>query len=231
MGLYKKLRRLSLNKMMNTKKFIIIGVIGLSTLTGCFGQNQSAQSDQAGVAVAANAKSIESDQAVELGQIADQEELEEQAVNEEAQEEVQVDDQKRIKELIALGELMGKKQTDVAALLGKAEKTKNLEDTNILLADYYTQTILKQNVTVEVVYNDDKGEVNYITMTCKQADNVDSFVEAFINELTAEFGESSIEKITNVRGTRRREWQGNGLTYVLSYLEDTVTLDMYLTDK
>lgn len=205
--------------------------MGLFALTGCFGQNQSVESDKVGVAVAANAKSLEGDQPVELDQSAHQNEVENQIVNEQTQEEVQVDNQKLIKELIGLGNLMGKKQADVIALLGKAEETKNLEDTNILLADYYTQTILEEAVKIEVVYNDDKGEVNFINMTCKQADDVNSFVEAFINELTEEFGESSIEKITNVRGTRRREWQGNGMTYVLSYLEDTVTLDMYLTDK
>lgn len=217
--------------MMKTKKFIAIGLISLFTLTGCFNQNQSVSSKQVDGAAAPAMTKIEEDKSVEAEKSADQPEVATKMAEEDTQKEAEVDDQKLIKELIALGELMGKKQADVAALMGKAEETKHLEDTDILLADYYTQTILKQTVKIEIVYNDDKGEVNFVNMTCKQADDVNSFVEAFAKELTAEFGESSIEKITNVRGTRRREWQGNGMTYVLSYLEDTVTLDMYLTDK
>ena len=139
--------------------------------------------------------------------------------------------QEAIKNIISLGDLIGKKQTDVINILGKAEESKNLEDTNILLADYYKQTVLEQIVKLEIVYNDDKGEVNFVGMTCVKTDDTEEFVEAFSAELTAQFGESSIEKITNKRGTRRRQWQNGMLTYVLSYVDDTVTFNIYPTDK
>ena len=135
-----------------------------------------------------------------------------------------------VKKIVGLGELVGKKQADVINVLGKAEESKTLEDTGILLADYYKQTILEQAVKIEIVYNDDKGEVNFVNMTCKQTDDVETFVEVLSAELTAQFGESSIEKITNVRGTKRRQWQDSVLTYVVSYVEETVTFDIYPTD-
>ncbi len=213
--------------MMNTKKFVALGLISMFTFTGCFNQNSPVDSKGVEpITSPAVTKSVE-EESVAVKEVEDKAEVEAETTTKEAE----VKNQTAIKDFIALGQLMGKKQADVIALMGKAEETKNLENTNILLADYYTQTILEQTVRIEIVYNDDKGEVNFINMTCKQTDDVEGFVEAFAKELTAEFGESSIEKITNVRGTKRRQWQDSTLTYVLSYVEDTVTLDMYLTDK
>ncbi len=217
--------------MMNTKKFIVVGLISMLALTGCFNQNAPAN----GEAVEPTTQAVETkslgEQEAEEAEVKAAAEVAEKEAEAKAVAEVVEKNQSAIKDLIALGKLIGKKQADVINLLGKAESTENLEDTNILLADYYKQTILDQAVKVEIVYNDNKGEVNFINMTCKQTDDVEAFVEAIAKELTAEFGESSIEKITNVRGTRRRQWQDSTLTYVLSYVEDTVTFDMYSTDK
>ncbi len=220
--------------MMNTKKFIVVGLISMLALTGCFNQNAPANSEAVEPTTqAVETKSLGEQEAKEAeeAEVKAAAEVAEKEAEAKAVAEVVEKNQSAIKDLIALGKLIGKKQADVINLLGKAESTENLEDTNILLADYYKQTILDQAVKVEIVYNDNKGEVNFINMTCKQTDDVEAFVEAIAKELTAEFGESSIEKITNVRGTRRRQWQDSTLTYVLSYVEDTVTFDMYSTDK
>ncbi|WP_193763567.1 hypothetical protein [Cellulosilyticum lentocellum] len=232
---------------MNTKKFIVVGLISMLALTGCFNQNAPANSEAVEPTTQAvetkslgeqEAKEAEEAEVKAAAEVAEKEaeakaaaEVAEKEAEAKAAAEVVEKNQSAIKDLIALGKLIGKKQADVINLLGKAESTENLEDTNILLADYYKQTILDQAVKVEIVYNDNKGEVNFINMTCKQTDDVEAFVEAIAKELTTEFGESSIEKITNVRGTRRRQWQDSTLTYVLSYVEDTVTFDMYSTDK
>ena len=220
--------------MMNTKKFIVVGLISMLALTGCFNQNAPANSEAVEPTTqAVETKSLGEQEAKEAeeAEVKAAAEVAEKEAEAKAVAEVVEKNQSAIKDLIALGKLIGKKQADVINLLGKAESTENLEDTNILLADYYKQTILDQAVKVEIVYNDNKGEVNFINMTCKQTDDVEAFVEAIAKELTTEFGESSIEKITNVRGTRRRQWQDSTLTYVLSYVEDTVTFDMYSTDK
>ncbi len=220
--------------MMNTKKFIVVGLISMLALTGCFNQNAPANSEAVEPTTqAVETKSLGEQEAKEAeeAEVKAAAEVAEKEAEAKAAAEVVEKNQSAIKDLIALGKLIGKKQADVINLLGKAESTENLEDTNILLADYYKQTILDQAVKVEIVYNDNKGEVNFINMTCKQTDDVEAFVEAIAKELTTEFGESSIEKITNVRGTRRRQWQDSTLTYVLSYVEDTVTFDMYSTDK
>lgn len=219
---------------MNTKKFIVVGLISMLALTGCFNQNAPANSEAVEPTTqAVETKSLGEQEAKEAeeAEVKAAAEVAEKEAEAKAAAEVVEKNQSAIKDLIALGKLIGKKQADVINLLGKAESTENLEDTNILLADYYKQTILDQAVKVEIVYNDNKGEVNFINMTCKQTDDVEAFVEAIAKELTTEFGESSIEKITNVRGTRRRQWQDSTLTYVLSYVEDTVTFDMYSTDK
>lgn len=220
--------------MMNTKKFIVVGLISMLALTGCFNQNAPANSEAVEPTTqAVETKSLGEQEAKEAeeAEVKAAAEVAEKEAEAKAAAEVVEKNQSAIKDLIALGKLIGKKQADVINLLGKAESTENLEDTNILLADYYKQTILDQAVKVEIVYNDNKGEVNFINMTCKQTDDVEAFVEAIAKELTTEFGESSIEKITNVRGTRKRQWQDSTLTYVLSYVEDTVTFDMYSTDK
>lgn len=220
--------------MMNTKKFIVVGLISMLALTGCFNQKAPANSEAVEPTTqAVETKSLGEQEAKEAeeAEVKAAAEVAEKEAEAKAAAEVVEKNQSAIKDLIALGKLIGKKQADVINLLGKAESTENLEDTNILLADYYKQTILDQAVKVEIVYNDNKGEVNFINMTCKQTDDVEAFVEAIAKELTTEFGESSIEKITNVRGTRRRQWQDSTLTYVLSYVEDTVTFDMYSTDK
>lgn len=203
--------------------------MGMLILTGCAKQQVPASSEQATSTIAPTTtpttvptETPVDDKQTETLETKDTEtkQLDEKQKNQEA-----------IKNIISLGELIGKKQTDVSSRLGKAEESKNLEDTNILLADYYKQTVLEQVVKLEIVYNDDKGEVNFVGMTCVKTDHTQEFVEAFSAELTAQFGESSIEKITNKRGTRRRQWQNGTLTYVLSYVDDTVMFNIYPTDK
>lgn len=217
--------------MMNTKKFITIGLMSMLILTGCANQQVSTSSELIASTTTPTTLPTETP-TVNEPPIADKEAealVAKEAESKEPDEKQK--DQEAIKNIISLGDLIGKKQTDVINILGKADESKNLEDTDILLADYYKQTVLEQVVKLEIVYNDDKGEVNFVGMTCVKTDHTEEFVEAFSAELTAQFGESSIEKITNIRGTRRRQWQNGMLTYVLSYVDDTVMFNIYPTDQ
>jgi len=63
------------------------------------------------------------------------------------------------------------------------------------------------------------------------ADDIEASKEAFINALTALYGESTIERYMNVKGKQRRDWNDGTLTYDLKYYEDNLALDIYPMDK
>ena len=141
--------------MMNIKKFIAIGLISILTLTGCF--NQQGQEENTSVTPTTASAEVQSTQEQEIA-TKEAEAKAEAIVAQEAEAKVAEEQQKNndaVKKIVGLGELVGKKQADVINVLGKAEESKTLEDTGILLADYYKQTILEQAVKIEIVYNDD----------------------------------------------------------------------------
>ncbi len=216
---------------MKNKKIILVSLISLSVLVGC--QNQTTPtSSNAEVKTELSVDSAIKEQTEKAARLARELELQEkQEAQKKAEEDKKAEEGSEIKQLIDLGGLIGKKQADVESVLGKPEETTYLEKTKILLADYFKLTVLEQITKIEVVYDDEKGAVNFVSMTCIQADDEEAFIKYMTDELTTRYGESSIEKIIDKKGTRKRYWYDENLTYALSYFENNIYFDIFETDK
>ncbi len=208
--------------MRKIRGIIAVGLIGLIMLTGCASNdvetlqgnsiNSDAGQDNSAEKIANTPVPIASDEA-------------DKAKDEANKNAAKVDEE--VKTIIDLNVLVGQKSDKVREVLGTPKESQKLEETEILLSDKFVKEVTGQKLGVEVVYDDEEGKVNFINIKCVKTDNVASFVAKFESELVKTFGEGSIEKIIDVRGTKRKEWNDETLTYVLSHIENDVTLDIY----
>ena len=217
---------------MNMKKFIAIGLISLTALVGCT-TTQETVSNEVEKASSENIQTQElmSEPVAEakLG-----EEVEARAAVEATEPEVDlVAESKKTttEEIQTLASLIGKTSEEVDSILGEPATTKNLEDTDILLVKYYKVDFLGETAKVEVIFNDDKQVVNYVSFTILSADDIEGTKENFASALTELYGESSIERIENVKGKRNRNWKDETLAYQLRYFENNIALNIYELDK
>ena len=118
---------------MKNRKFVLVGLVSLMALVGCSspevtngvteGTNTAAaQSEE-------DAKAAEEAKAAELARIAQEEEEAAKAAEEAAKLEAEAllrKEQEAVQGMIALGELIGQKQSAVQELLGKAIDTTKL---------------------------------------------------------------------------------------------------------
>lgn len=214
------------------KKFIAIGLISLTALVGCT-TTQETVSNEVEKASSENIQTQElmSEPVAEakLG-----EEVEARAAVEATEPEVDlVAESKKTttEEIQTLASLIGKTSEEVDMILGEPATTKNLEDTDILLVKYYKVDFLGETAKVEVIFNDDKQVVNYVSFTILSADDIEGTKENFASALTELYGESSIERIENVKGKRNRNWKDETLAYQLRYFENNIALNIYELDK
>lgn len=205
---------------MNIKKFMVVGLVSLCTCVGCGTAQES-------VSTAVN-------QQVETAPEVIPETTPE--VTEAPVETPKVDpveeSKKTAKEQIqTLASLIGKKATEVDAILGEPASVQNLEDSDILLVRYYKLEYLNEIAKVEVVFNDHEQVVNYVSFVILKADDINSSKETLINSLTELYGESTIERFMDVKGKQNRNWYDETLTYDLKYYENNISLDIYPSDK
>lgn len=217
---------------MNMKKFIVIGLTSLCVLVGCTTTKETI-SDKAEKASSENVQTqaLVSDLAAEAES---GDEVETQVVAKTVEQEVDsVEESKKvaIEEIQTLASLIGKNSDEVIAILGEPSSTKNLEDTDILLVHYYKVDFLGETAKVEVIFNDDKQVVNYVSFTILSANDIEGTKENFASALTELYGESSIERIENVKGKRNRNWEDETLAYQLRYFENNIALNIYELDK
>ena len=217
---------------MNMKKFIVIGLTSLCVLVGCTTTKETI-SDKAEKASSENVQTqaLVSDLAAEAES---GDEVETQVAAKTAEQEVDpVEESKKvaIEEIQTLASLIGKNSDEVIAILGEPSSTKNLEDTDILLVHYYKVDFLGETAKVEVIFNDDKQVVNYVSFTILSANDIEGTKENFASALTELYGESSIERIENVKGKRNRNWEDETLAYQLRYFENNIALNIYELDK
>lgn len=217
---------------MNMKKFIVVGLMSLMTLVGCTA-TQETVSNEVERASSGNVQTQEllSEPAAgtKLG-----EEVEAQVAVEATESAVDpVEESKKTttEEIQTLASLIGKTSDEVDAILGEPAAIKNLEDTDILLVKYYKVDFLGETAKVEVIFNDDKQIVNYVSFTILSADDIEGTKENFASVLTELYGESSIERIENVKGKRNRNWKDEILAYQLRYFESNIALNIYELDK
>ena len=130
-----------------------------------------------------------------------------------------------------LASLIGKNAEEVHAIMGEPTSSKNLEETDILLVNYYKIDFLGETAKVEVIFNDDKQVVNYVSFTILSADDIETTKETFASALTDLYGDSSIERIENVKGKRNRNWADETLAYQLRYFENNIALNIYELDQ
>lgn len=217
---------------MNMKKFIVIGLTSLCVLVGCTTTKETI-SDKAEKASSENVQTqaLVSDLAAEAES---GDEVETQVVAKTVEQEVDsVEESKKvaIEEIQTLASLIGKNSDEVIEILGEPSSTKNLEDTDILLVHYYKVDFLGETAKVEVIFNDDKQVVNYVSFTILSANDIEGTKENFASALTELYGESSIERIENVKGKRNRNWEDETLAYQLRYFENNMALNIYELDK
>lgn len=217
---------------MNMKKFIVIGLTSLCVLVGCTTTKETI-SDKAEKASSENVQTqaLVSDLAAEAES---GDEVETQVAAKTAEQEVDpVEESKKvaIEEIQTLASLIGKNSDEVIEILGEPSSTKNLEDTDILLVHYYKVDFLGETAKVEVIFNDDKQVVNYVSFTILSANDIEGTKENFASALTELYGESSIERIENVKGKRNRNWEDETLAYQLRYFENNMALNIYELDK
>ena len=214
------------------KKIVALGLIGLFILTGCASNSvettqpnsQTSDVNEGDTQVTPQQSTEPSIEPVDPSIEQDNGQVEK--TKEEANKEAE-SSQSEVKSIVELRLLMGQKSDKVREVLGEPKESQKLEETQILLADRFIKEVVGQKVSVEVIYDDAEGKVNFINIKCVKADNVESFVERFESELVQSFGKGSIEKTIDVRGTKRKEWDDEILTYALSYIENDVTLDIY----
>lgn len=213
---------------MNMKKFIAIGLLSLTALVGCTATKETVSNEV---------------EKASSGNVQTQELLSEPVAEAKLGEEVEtraavaeidpIEESKKLasEEIQTLASLIGKNSDEVNAILGEPSSTKNLEDTDILLVNYYKVDFLGETAKVEVIFNDDKQVVNYVSFTILSADDIEGTKETFGSALTDLYGESSIERIENVKGKRNRNWKDETLAYQLRYFENNIALNIYELDK
>lgn len=205
-----------------------MGLMSLTVLVGCNTNNQTVSSETDKSA----AQNIEVQEELVV-----QENVEPTAeASEKIAEELEVDkmaERKKAAEeqIKALASLIGKPQSEVKSVLGEASMSKNLENTNILLVDYYKVEYLNEIAKVEVIYNDDQQLVNFVSFVILSADDIDTTKDTLSQTLTELYGESSIERIVDVKGKRNLNWTDGTLIYDLKYFENNISLDIYQADK
>lgn len=217
---------------MNMKKFIAIGLISLTALVGCTTTQETVSNE----VEKASSENIQTQELMSepVAEAKLEEEVEARAVVEATEPEVDpVEESKKttIEEIQTLASLIGKTSEEVDTILGEPATTKNLEDTDILLVKYYKVDFLGETAKVEVIFNDDKQVVNYVSFTILSADDIEGTKENFASALTELYGESSIERIENVKGKRNRNWKDETLAYQLRYFENNIALNIYELDK
>ena len=209
-----------------------IGLMSLMTLVGC-GVTQQTVSNEVERATSGNVQTQESlSESVAEAKIG--EEVETQVIAETPVPEVDPVEEKKkttIEEIQKLASLIGKTSDEVNVILGEPSSTKNLEGTNILLVKYYKVDFFGEIAKVEVIFNTDKQIVDYVSFTILSADDVESTKENFASALTELYGESSIERIENVKGKRNRNWKDEAIAYQLRYFENNIALNIYELDK
>lgn len=215
---------------MNIKKMTIVSLLCLSTLVGC----SSAKESSSNSVKTATSKNVETKETLEASKTPIESET--PVAIESAEPSPEVDpaetNQKTAEdEITSLASLIGKTAEEVDAVLGKPANVQNLEDTKILLVRYYKVKYLDEIVKIEVVFNDNKQVVNYISFALLKANDIESSKEILVNALTKLYGESSIERFVDVAGRQNRNWQDESLTYDLKYYENNMSLDIYPSDK
>lgn len=217
---------------MNMKKFITIGLISLTALVGCTTTQETVSNE----VEKASSENIQTQELMSepVAEAKLEEEVKARAAVEAAEPEVDpVAESKKTttEEIQTLASLIGKTSEEVDTILGEPATTKNLEDTDILLVKYYKVDFLGETAKVEVIFNDDKQVVNYVSFTILSADDIEGTKENFASALTELYGESSIERIENVKGKRNRNWKDETLAYQLRYFENNIALNIYELDK
>ena len=210
---------------------MVVGLLGLSMLVGCTPESVDKLEESSPTPNVNQESAKESSQEKQTTE--DSASSPNLGVNEEADKAKEQADNnaekvdEEVKSILNLKLLMGEKSDKVRDVLGTPKESENLEETQILLSDKFVKEVVGQKVSVEVVYDDAEGKANFINIKCVKTDNVKSFIAKFESELVQKFGEGSIEKTIDVRGTKRKEWEDETLTYALSYIENDVTLDIY----
>lgn len=212
------------------KKFIAIGLVSLTALVGCTTTKETVSNE----VERASSGNVQTQELLAEPAAKADEEVGTQAAAEVAEPEVDpVEESKKTatEEVQTLASLIGKTSDEVNAILGEPASTKNLEDTDILLVNYYKVDFLGETAKVEVIFNDDKQVVNYVSFTILSADDIEGTKETFAAALTDLYGEPSIERIENVKGKRNRNWKDETLAYQLRYFENNIALNIYELDK
>lgn len=213
---------------MKIQRFIAIGLVSLTLLVGCNTNNQTVSSET-GKAASEKAETEQTLVAEEGGQTENASSAEPAA---EPEVDPAVENKKAAEEQIkSLASLIGKSQSDVKAVMGEASMSKNLDNTDILLVDYYKVEYLNEIAKVEVIYNDDAQKVNFVSFVILAADDIDNTKENLSSTLTDLYGESSIERIVDVKGKRNLNWTDGTLIYDLKYFGSNISLDIYEADK
>lgn len=213
---------------MNMKKFIAIGLISLTALVGCTTTKETVSNE----VEKASSENIQTQEL--MSEPVAEAKLGEEVETRTAVAEVDpVEESKKLatEEIQTLASLIGKTSDEVDAILGEPSSSKNLEDTDILLVKYYKVDFLGETAKVEVIFNDDKQVVNYVSFTILSANDIEGTKENFASALTELYGESSIERIENVKGKRNRNWKDETLAYQLRYFENNIALNIYELDK
>ncbi len=208
---------------MNRKKFLVIGLMSLMALVGCNTASETASNGAKVASLEENQDTLEVDneKAKTLGTDVAQEVVD-PAVEMKKAAETQIK---------TLASLIGKSSTEARKILGEPSSSKDLEDTDVLLVDYYRLEYLGEIAKVEVIYNDDKQQVNFVSFTILKADHIDTTKENLITTLTDLYGESSIERIVDKKGKRNLNWTDDTLVYDLKYFESNISLDIYEADE
>lgn len=216
---------------MNMKKFIIIGLMSVMTLVGCT-TTQETVSDKVEHAAASGTVQTQELVSEPVAEAKLGEEAQAQSVDELTQVSSLEESKKIATERVQiLASLIGKNAEEVHAIMGEPTSSKNLEDTDILLVNYYKIDFLGETAKVEVIFNDDKQVVNYVSFTILSADDIEATKETFASALTDLYGDSSIERIENVKGKRNRNWADATLAYQLRYFENNIALNIYELDQ
>lgn len=213
---------------MNMKKFIAIGLISLTALVGCTTTKETVSNE----VEKASSENIQTQEL--MSEPVAEAKLGEEVETRTAVAEVDpVEESKKLatEEIQTLASLIGKTSDEVDAILGEPSSSKNLEDTDILLVKYYKVDFLGETAKVEVIFNDNKQVVNYVSFTILSANDIEGTKENFASALTELYGESSIERIENVKGKRNRNWKDETLAYQLRYFENNIALNIYELDK
>lgn len=222
---------------MKAKKLLVIGLLSAMTLSGCTtvetskGEGTEVQ-ESLKTGETEKSQSATEEKQPEIVQESSDVDKEEKVDTEDSTEE-NVEDIEKVteEEVKKFASLIGKTSKESRAIVGKPLSSKNIENTEILLVDYYKLKYLDEIVKVEVVYNDDKQQVNFVNWTLLKANDIEKTKEAFTKILTTLYGESSIERTIDKKGKKNLYWMDDKLVYDLSYFENNISLDIYEQDK